>query len=76
MALFIANKLNATETKFSYRYLRLLQLCQNADHGDKLSSLLFPAIRDNKIHCLIVLFYKAKKFFKNYLLGFSVCFCS
>ena len=32
MALFIT-KINTTGTNFSHRYLRLLQLCQNADHG-------------------------------------------
>ena len=31
--LFIS-KINATGTNFSYRYLRLLQLCQNPDHCD------------------------------------------
>ena len=33
MALFIT-KINTAGTNFSYWYLRLLELCQNANHGD------------------------------------------
>ena len=34
MALFITIFLYGTFYYFSYRYLRLVQLCQNADNGD------------------------------------------
>ena len=44
------------ELIFHIRYLRLLQLCQNADHGDFSVPLCrFLLVQDNKIHCLNVL---------------------
>ena len=64
---------------------QLLQLCQNADHGNYRSSLQFLALQDNKIHCLNffrrsfqtkLAHLKKTTFFFNIFLGFWVCFCS
>ena len=58
MALFIT-KINTTETNFSYRYLRLLQLCQNADHGDQ----LFSAVSCSNVKLQFVFVHRALTIF-------------
>ena len=79
MAFFIT-KIKTTGTNFSYRYLRLLQFCQNADQLSSLPYFALQGIIKSTIWMFFVapfsvLFsFKAKKF--KLFLGFCVCFCS